>query len=495
MKFFQNRNQTGREPATMPAAHSQADRDLSSIVAKLREDDARESADSRDDVVEDRVEMAEAHDEDAAEVSEARPEPPQRELLNRTPRLSEFLAFNRINEDLDQHLQTFSERIALARQLQASMKPYLEQSEKDIRRADEIEEERNRLAESLTTTRKNLDRTLKDLSRAENDLLFANSRISELRTEAEQRRLAGKEVEARSERLRAELAKANSDISYLHDDIARLTASNEHHAVAKANAEQARADLEARLSKLQHDEASARNRVLELSAQNDRLTNQLPVLIAEHENVQSMVRSLDRERADLEARLASAHDRIGVLETEAQELESRLASEAFTLRTELDMSHSAYRTLERAQSESEARTAELQGQLREADAWRDAALKQLRWLEAELETARRESSGSLAKLSDLNLKYMTDLISLDHHREQNKELQRNLDALAAENRRLVKFESLYRAAEAQIAGFHAGREPASREASPDRPAPAHGAADLSPANDEVQNQQGLAGFS
>ncbi len=49
------------------------------------------------------------------------------------------------------------------------------------------------------------------------------------------------------------------------------------------------------------------------------------------------------------------------------------------------------------------------------------AESQVTLLQGELENVRKERSEATFKLSDVNLKYMTDLLSLDHQREQNKE--------------------------------------------------------------------------
>ncbi len=101
-------------------------------------------------------------------------------------------------------------------------------------------------------------------------------------------------------------------------------------------------------------------------------------------------------------------------------------------------------------TESDSRHKELQKQLRDSEIARQAAENQIASLQAELEGARRERSEAAFKLSDVNLKYMTDLLSLDQQREQNKEFQYNIDSLLADKRRMAKFETLYKAAESQI---------------------------------------------
>lgn len=379
----------------------------------------------------------------------------ERAVMQVSPRLAEFRAFSHVNEDMEQQFQTLTERLALSRRTWATMKPYIEQLEVEIRKFDQLENDRASLSLEVSANRQSLDRVSKDLARVTGELAASNSRNGELRSELDQSRQQLLDANARIERLRVEAIKAQSDISYLRSDLAQLTSQLEREVVARESAEQSRQDMAQKYAKLQQVEAQTRHSAIETSLQNDKLMNQLPMLVAEQEKLHNQLRAAAREIGELQSRLMSAQDRVTQLENENQALHSQAASEAYTARTELEMSQASLRTAERAQAELETRLKDLQGQLRDAESWRQSAEYEIAALERDLDGARREMANSSTKLSDLNLKYMTDLLSLDQYREQNKELQKNLEALLTENRRLAKFESLYKAAETQISGLRA----------------------------------------
>jgi len=374
-------------------------------------------------------------------------------IAQTTPRMSEFVAFTEVNHDLERQLQGFTEQVAVARRTWASLRPFIDKFEVDMRRSDQVEKDRDELTQELANAKRNLERAGRDLALRVGELAASNTRNSELRAEVEQRRQAALDANAKINRLRNEVAKANSDVAHYRNEIARLTAELDREVAAKDNAEQARIDLAGKVSRLQQLEAQARNKSIEASLQNEKLLAQIPAMVAEQENRQNELRAVNRDRGELQNRLMATQDRVIQLESEIQALQSQTASEAYTNRTELEMAQSDLRTAERAYAEAEVRFKEVQKQLRESEAWRQTSEYEIAALQKELDSNRREFSAMSVKLSDLNLKYMADLVTLDQERDQSRELQQNIESLVAENRRLVKFESLYKAAQAQIAGL------------------------------------------
>ena len=138
------------------------------------------------------------------------------------------------------------------------------------------------------------------------------------------------------------------------------------------------------------------------------------------------------------------------LQIENETLKSRAAADSYALRNELDMQKSTLRVSERALAESNARIKDLQRDLIDSENSQRTMAERLNAVQSEFEQEKKELSNANFKLSDVNLKYMSDLLSLDQQREQNKLFQHNVEVLIAENRRLAKFESLYQASENQI---------------------------------------------
>lgn len=464
MRFFETKNRGRSEPertetedrATLDRSH------VSKLVDRLGTDDntgiqfderVREMTNStvdKDDVDIDSYEYDSLDAIDARD-RDARDSDGREDQLS--PRMSDFVAFSDVNTDMERQLQGFSEQIAVARRTWSSLRPFIDKFEVDMRRSDQVETDRDELAQELANAKRQLERAGRDLALRVGELAASNTRNSELRSEVEQRRQAALDANAKINRLRNEVAKANSDVAHFRNEIARLTAELEREVSAKENAEQARLDLAAKYSRLQQVEAQARNKAIEMGLQNEKLLAQIPAMVAEQENRQNELRAVNRDRGELQNRLVATQDRVIQLESEIQALQSQTASEAYTYRTELEMAQSDLRTAERAYAEAEIRFKEVQKQLRESEAWRQTSEYEIAALQKELDGHRREFSGMSVKLSDLNLKYMADLVSLDQERDQNRELQQQIEALVSDNRRMAKFESLYKASQAQIAGL------------------------------------------
>lgn len=379
------------------------------------------------------------------------PEAPENVRLSK--RMAEHAAFKAASDDIEKQLRQLANSVALSTRAWSLLQGFVSRVESDIIKGEETEAERNDLATRLPGMERDLERRTKELEAAQVAARGAEARVEELRAEVAAANHRVFDSESRVERLRIELEGARSDLGYLRSDLNGALAQAEKQTAAREGAEQLSLDLEEKLAKLSHAEAYARNRVTELELQVEKLRNQLPALIAEQENLQQELRGANRERGDLKNELLSAQDRIAHLEGEAQSLQGQLASAAFSSKTEVESGQAALRAAERTFSDYEKRIEELQSKLQDADHWKRAAERQFTAIDAEVEAARREAVAAGNKLSELNLKYQTDLVLLEQHREQNIELRQRLDALQSENRRIAKFESLYKSSESQNASL------------------------------------------
>lgn len=365
-------------------------------------------------------------------------------------RLAEFHAFRQIADDLEEKLRSFAEVVSMSRLTAQSMTPFLSKIEGDIQMGEEVERERDLLAGDLHEARRALEQAERDLDARSAALESAVERAEELQGELDQRRVAHQELLSRFERLRKDHERAQSDAAEARVEIVRLTSAVARESAEKESYFRSRVELSNKYAKLQQAEAQARNKYLELTIQYEKLAKAQPLMVAEQEKLRNELRASQREVASLQNRLLAAQDRTTQLETEMQALQGFSASEAYSTRTELEMQKSALRVAEKSVLEAEQVNKDMQRQLRDAEAARASLEEQLGELQAELKAVRDERADAAFKLSDVNLKYMADLLALDQQREQNKEFQNNIEALLAEKQRLGRYEALYKAAEGQI---------------------------------------------
>ena len=407
--------------------------------------------------VRDELEREQAVDEGAqpaeeiGETSETSEDAEQEaDLPEVSSRMADFQAFAQINAEVDKQLRLVAERLLLSRRTWALAKPYVEQLQIEIGRADLVEDQAAEATREIAVLRKTNEATAAELAAKIGELAAANSRIAELRRESSTYRHEAFEAKHQSERLRAEAVKATSKIAQLRAELELMTTQLERESVARQNAVQARNELHANYSKLQQTEAQTRNSAIEISLQNEKLMAKLPELVARHEELSGQISSLNREKGELQNRLLAAQDTITQMQSEVRTLESQAASEAFSARTELEVSQGETRTALHAKSELELRLKEAQAELNAAAEWRQKGEHDIAILERELDKAKREHASAMARLSDLNVHYMSDLLALDQEREQGKQSHQSIEMLQAENRRLAKFETLLHSAEDQI---------------------------------------------
>ncbi len=365
-------------------------------------------------------------------------------------RLAEFAAFRAITDELEEKLRSFAETVSMSRLTASSMTPFLTKIEGDIQMSEEVERERDLLAGDLHEARRSLEATERELDAKSAALESAVERAEELQADLDQRRVAHQDLLARYERLRKEHERAQSDAAEARVEIVRLSAAVARETAEKESYFRSRIEISNKYAKLQQAEAQARNKYLELTIQYEKVAKTQPYMVAEQEKLRNELRASQREVASLQNRLLAAQDRTSQLETEMQALQGFSASEAYSTRTELEMQKSALRVAEKSIAEAEMANKDIQRMLRDSEANRAALDEQIAELQAELKAVRDERADAAFKLSDVNLKYMADLLALDQQREQNKEFQNNIETLLAEKQRMGRYEALYKAAEGQI---------------------------------------------
>jgi chromosome segregation ATPase len=365
-------------------------------------------------------------------------------------RLNEFNSFANLNTDLSHQLAVVSETIAQSQRSFASMQEFVRNFENDIYRSGQIEGDRDELMAENIQLKNELDKVSSRHAARVSETEMLQDRNKQLRAQLDARKAAQTELEARLEKVTKELGDARDT----HDDIfsenQRLHNAYERVNTEKETLAESRSDLQDRYGKLRQTESELRGQILEYKLQNEKLNKVHGALVSDHEKLRNELRLTQRENSEAQNKFVLLEDEAKQLQIENETLKSRAAADSYALRNELDMQKSTLRVSERALAEANARIKDLQRDLIETENGQRIATERLNAVQAEFEQEKKELSNANFKLSDVNLKYMSDLLSLDQQREQNKLFQHNVEVLIAENRRLAKFESLYQASENQI---------------------------------------------
>lgn len=370
-----------------------------------------------------------------------------------TPRLADFKAFVRINDQLVEQLGGLAEKIAASRRILGSVSPFIEKMETEMRRFDGTETNLREVTNEFARLERNLERTQQELQIKIGETSALEARNTDLRAEMDRRRQMTLDVNSHNQKLRSEVSKLSNEVAFLRDKSSLLSNQLESANIEKDNLEQARAEISTKHAKLHQLEAHTRNKALEVSMQNEKLIGQLTGLVVEQENIHAQIDLLNREKGELQNRLLSAGDSLLMLESEVKTLKSQGAADLYAVRNELELAQSALRTAQQTNNELELRLNEGRVRMEAAEANRKLAQAEAAALERELVETRSSVTAFEGRMSELNVKYMADLLSLDQQREQIKLLRDQMDAVKAENHRLTKFEPLYRAAETQIAAL------------------------------------------
>ncbi len=381
------------------------------------------------------------------------PEPEQDTAATegRSRRLLEFVAFREANRTLEDRLRAIAEEVLVSRAAFSSLGPLLERFEQDIQVADSIEKERDQLADrasELMTTVESIRRDLEIKSAAHAALVARNGELS---IEIDRRRADSLEMAAKNERLMKDVDRFEGELARAKGEIVRLNGALERETAEVRALYHSRSELSNALSKLQQQEAIQRHKLVEMRTQHETLLAAQPNLVSEQEKLRNELRVAFREKSELQNQILSLQDKVNVLDAEVQSIQKHAAAETYSARMETDLQRSSLRTAEKSIAEAEQARAQLERKLRDAENARLAAEEKARLVQQELDQVRQEQSNASFRLSDVNLKHMTDLISLDQQREYNKEIQSGFESLMAEKRRLEKFEALYKAAERQVA--------------------------------------------
>ena len=365
-------------------------------------------------------------------------------------RLNEYNSFANLNSDLTNQLATVSEAISQSHRSFSAMQDYVRNFENEIYRAGQIETDRDELMTENIGLKNELDKISSRHAARVSESEMLQDRNKQLRAQLDARKTAQTELEARLDRLSKEIAEARD----AHDDISsdnhRMQNAFERIQSEKEVLAEAKADLQDKHGKLRQAESELRGQILEYKLQNEKLNKVHGALVSDHEKLRNELRLTQRENSEAQNKFVLLEDETKQLQIENETLKSRAAADSYALRNELDMQKSTLRVSERALAEANARIKDLQRDLIDSETGQRAATERLNALQSEFEQEKKELSNANFKLSDVNLKYMSDLLSLDQQREQNKLFQHNVEVLIAENRRLAKFESLYQASENQI---------------------------------------------
>jgi myosin heavy subunit len=365
-------------------------------------------------------------------------------------RLNEFNSFANLNNDLTHQLAVVSETIAQSQRSFASMQEFVRNFENDIYRSGQIEGDRDELMAENISLKNELDKVSSRHAARVSETEMLQDRNKQLRAQLDARKAAQTELEARLDKVTKELGDARDT----HDDIfsenQRLHNAYERVNTEKETLAESRSDLQDRYGKLRQTESELRGQILEYKLQNEKLNKVHGALVSDHEKLRNELRLTQRENSEAQNKFVLLEDEAKQLQIENETLKSRAAADSYALRNELDMQKSTLRVSERALAEANARIKDLQRDLIDTENGQRVATERLNAVQAEFEQEKKELSNANFKLSDVNLKYMSDLLSLDQQREQNKLFQHNVEVLIAENRRLAKFESLYQASENQI---------------------------------------------
>jgi myosin heavy subunit len=365
-------------------------------------------------------------------------------------RLNEFNSFANLNTDLSHQLSVVSEAIVQSQRSFASMQEFVRNFENDIYRAGQIEGDRDELMAENISLKNELDKVSSRHAARVSETEMLQDRNKQLRAQLDARKSAQTELEARLDKVTKELG----DSRDTHDDI---FSENQrlHNAYERVNSEkeslaESKSELQDRYGKLRQTESELRGQILEYKLQNEKLNKVHGALVSDHEKLRNELRLTQRENSEAQNKFVLLEDETKQLQIENETLKSRAAADSYALRNELDMQKSTLRVSERALAEANARIKDLQRDLIENENGLRVSTERLNAVQAEFEQEKKELSNANFKLSDVNLKYMSDLLSLDQQREQNKLFQHNVEVLIAENRRLAKFESLFQASENQI---------------------------------------------
>lgn len=372
-----------------------------------------------------------------------------------SPRIAEHRAIASATSEMTADLDQLSEQITIAKRVWSSMSAMISQLGDDLHRADETEAERDRLRSEAFSSKQSFDRLQRELGQTTEALKGVDGRNLDLRREIETLKHSLMEVSTQEKVLAENSQGLQVDNGKLRDEIAQLTARLDREMSARETIELARIELASKLARAQQQEAETRGRAIEISLENEKLTSQIPVLVAEQESFHGRLEASERERAEVRANWSKSQEIIAGLENDIQSLRGQMDAQVFAANAKVDASRAQLAEMDRVSAERDEDYGKLESQLRVAAQARQTLQSEIAALEKQVEAEKRENLLSQARMSDMHLKYTTQLLDVDSQREYAERIQENMEAVIEENRRLKKYESLYRSAESQVVGLRA----------------------------------------
>lgn len=395
-------------------------------------------------------EVMAGYDASAAGTDAHQPEPAAEGATLRRTAIEIYPDFFSNSDIVAQNLEKLDMLVSQSRDGYALMLENFIQIQNSLVQASEIRDERDQLQKANTTLRLSTQETRDALTRKTDELESLNERNNVLKAQNDQRQKAIERLDAELENAVRRAAKLDAELAAQREESVRLRTERDGERTEKAGLEKANAELASKLAKVKEMLSDANARLVETEARNAKLAEAQRSMSGEQEKLRNELRASLKQSAEQTNRLLFQEDEIRQYQGEIENLKGRVAADDFAIGNELALRQSALRVAENNLGEAQLRKAELEKQLNAAIAAKNEAEKFAARLAEELKEEKRVASDASFRLSDVNMKYMTDLVSLDTQREANKVYQSNVEKLVAENRRLMKFESLYNEAESRI---------------------------------------------
>jgi chromosome segregation ATPase len=233
----------------------------------------------------------------------------------------------------------------------------------------------------------------------------------------------------------------------------------------------AKASTEAKLTEARKELSDLAFSSSELSMQHEKLSKLQKKMLIEHEKLSEEHRSLHRDFGIQQTKIADMEIKNERLKAENQDVAGRLASEKFSMKKDHEALNSELSIVRKQNAGLAFENKNMGERLRVAEAERAKAKDALEDLTRSLSNGRKELSSANLSISELNLKYSADLLTLDQLRDENRELRARVDSLQSEKMKLADYESQAKIAaeradklEAKLAEYADGLSLASAEA-------------------------------
>lgn len=204
---------------------------------------------------------------------------------------------------------------------------------------------------------------------------------------------------------------------------------------------EAKASTEAKLTESRKELSDLAFSSSELSMQHEKLSKLQKKMLIEHEKLSEEHRSLHRDFGIQQTKIADMEIKNERLKAENQDVAGRLASEKFSMKKDHEALNSELSIVRKQNAGLAFENKNMAERLRVAESERGKAKESLEELTRSLSNGRKELSSANLSISELNLKYSADLLTLDQLRDENRELRARVDSLQSEKVKLTDYES------------------------------------------------------